>query len=104
MWLRATFVEYTFNLFRQLGEGVSAIPASPCRTLYWNGMSLENSNEDIVQSPCVGVCAVSEATGLCEGCYRTLDEIRDWWNMESTEQRQVIEKLQQRQLELANFD
>jgi len=67
-------------------------------------MSLENSNEDIVQSPCVGVCAVSKATGLCEGCYRTLDEIRDWWNMESTEQRQVIENLQQRQMALANFD
>lgn len=104
MWLRATFVEYTFILSGQLGVGVSAIPASPCRTLYWNGMSLENSNEDIVQSPCVGVCAVSEATGLCEGCYRTLDEIRDWWNMESTEQQKVIENLQQRQMALANFD
>jgi predicted Fe-S protein YdhL (DUF1289 family) len=29
-------------------------------------------------SPCIGVCRIDQATGWCEGCWRTLDEIADW--------------------------
>jgi predicted Fe-S protein YdhL (DUF1289 family) len=31
-----------------------------------------------VPSPCVNVCRMNDATGLCEGCFRTLDEIACW--------------------------
>ena len=31
-----------------------------------------------VPSPCVGVCRMNGATGWCEGCLRTLDEIALW--------------------------
>ncbi|MFN3986686.1 MAG: DUF1289 domain-containing protein [Rhodocyclaceae bacterium] len=31
-----------------------------------------------VTSPCINVCRMNPATGLCEGCLRTLDEIRAW--------------------------
>lgn len=31
-----------------------------------------------VPSPCINVCRMNEATGWCEGCYRTLDEIAFW--------------------------
>ncbi len=31
-----------------------------------------------VPSPCINVCRMSRATGLCEGCWRTLDELRLW--------------------------
>ncbi len=27
-------------------------------------------------SPCIAVCRLDEATGFCEGCFRTIDEIR----------------------------
>ncbi len=33
---------------------------------------------DDVPSPCINVCRMSAATGLCEGCFRTLDEIACW--------------------------
>lgn len=33
---------------------------------------------DMVPSPCVSVCRMDTGSGLCEGCFRTLDEIRDW--------------------------
>jgi len=33
---------------------------------------------DFVPSPCISVCRMDAATGLCEGCYRTLDEIAQW--------------------------
>lgn len=29
-------------------------------------------------SPCIGVCVIDEAKGLCTGCVRTLDEIAAW--------------------------
>jgi predicted Fe-S protein YdhL (DUF1289 family) len=33
---------------------------------------------DDVPSPCVSVCRMNEATRLCAGCFRTLDEIACW--------------------------
>jgi predicted Fe-S protein YdhL (DUF1289 family) len=29
-------------------------------------------------SPCIAVCQYNAAAGWCIGCYRTLDEIREW--------------------------
>ncbi|POR56346.1 hypothetical protein B0G62_101744 [Paraburkholderia eburnea] len=29
-------------------------------------------------SPCINVCRMNEASGLCEGCLRTIDEIASW--------------------------
>jgi uncharacterized protein len=34
--------------------------------------------EASVPSPCISVCRMDAGTGLCEGCFRTLDEIADW--------------------------
>ena len=31
-----------------------------------------------VPSPCISVCQMDTTSGLCKGCYRTLDEIRLW--------------------------
>lgn len=31
-----------------------------------------------VPSPCINVCRMNDATGLCEGCFRTIDEIACW--------------------------
>lgn len=32
-------------------------------------------------SPCVSVCRMSPASGLCEGCLRSLEEIAAWSRM-----------------------
>lgn len=37
-----------------------------------------SATADSVPSPCVSVCRMDTGSGLCEGCFRTLDEIRDW--------------------------
>jgi uncharacterized protein len=34
-----------------------------------------------VRSPCISVCRIDAATGWCEGCQRTLDEIAGWGTM-----------------------
>ena len=39
-------------------------------------------------SPCIGICSMNDA-GLCAGCYRSIDEIREWWDM-GHEQREAV--------------
>ena len=49
-----------------------------------------------VRSPCVKVCEMDEAVGLCKGCCRTQDE-RDWWVAYTDEQqREVLRRCEQR--------
>lgn len=47
-------------------------------------------------SPCISVCRMDAATGLCEGCFRTLDEIAGWSRMSDTEKRVVWDQLVRR--------
>jgi len=46
-----------------------------------------------VPSPCISVCAIDEATGLCAGCLRTLDEIAAWSVLDDAERRDVWERI-----------
>ena len=39
---------------------------------------------------------MNEATGLCRGCYRTLDEIARWGTMSDAEREEVIGNLAER--------
>ncbi len=47
-------------------------------------------------SPCIAVCRLDEATGYCEGCWRTIDEIRDWIIMLPDERHAVLRRLAER--------
>lgn len=57
-----------------------------------------------ITSPCISVCAMNEATGYCHGCYRTIEEIRAWWDMPEQERKLVMEALESRQTEGVSFD
>lgn len=59
--------------------------------------------EDIV-SPCIGVCAMNDATGFCHGCYRSIEEIREWWNMSDEAREQTMGALDQRMADNTSFD
>ena len=49
-----------------------------------------------VRSPCVKVCEMDDAVGLCKGCFRTQDE-RDWWvAYTDVQQREVLRRCEQR--------
>ncbi len=54
------------------------------------------SNQDDPASPCVGVCRMNPQTDLCEGCFRTLDEITQWWDYSSDDKRRVLMQTEQR--------
>lgn len=49
-----------------------------------------------VPSPCVSVCRMSEETGLCEGCWRTLDEIVQWSRADDAAKRAIWAQIEQR--------
>ena len=42
-----------------------------------------------VASPCVSICAMDPGTGLCIGCFRTLDEIAAWVSLDNTQRLAV---------------
>jgi predicted Fe-S protein YdhL (DUF1289 family) len=47
-------------------------------------------------SPCISVCQVDPATGWCIGCYRTIDEIRDWIISPPEERQKILDVLLKR--------
>lgn len=44
-------------------------------------------------SPCTKVCVLDDATGLCQGCGRTRDEIAAWGLMREAERQAIMAKL-----------
>ena len=55
-----------------------------------------------VNSPCIGICSVDDLSGLCVGCFRTMDEISQWWDMNDAERNKVMSQLADRQMENAS--
>jgi uncharacterized protein len=49
-----------------------------------------------VPSPCISVCRMEAASGLCEGCLRTLDEIAAWGSIDDRARRVIWKQLHQR--------
>lgn len=42
-----------------------------------------------IESPCINICRIEKASGLCIGCWRSIREITQWGRM-APEQRQDI--------------
>lgn len=64
---------------------------------------MTNTQPEVI-SPCIGMCAIDDLTGLCQGCFRTLDEIKAWWDLTVSDQKALLTTLEQRQSEMINFD
>ncbi|PLZ02250.1 DUF1289 domain-containing protein [Burkholderia sp. WAC0059] len=41
------------------------------------------------RSPCINVCRMNPATGWCDGCLRTIDEIAGWSSFDEAARRAV---------------
>lgn len=54
------------------------------------------STGDDVQSPCLSICRMEAATGWCEGCLRTLDEIAAWSRLDGAGKRAIWAEIEQR--------
>ncbi len=47
------------------------------------------------RSPCVSVCVLDE-NDICLGCYRSAEEITDWFMASAEEKRAIIRRANQR--------
>ena len=52
-------------------------------------------NKSNIKSPCIQVCTLDEDK-VCMGCYRTQDEIRNWFRMNDKEKEQVLKNSEKR--------
>lgn len=48
-----------------------------------------------IDSPCVNICKL-DGSGVCTGCFRTLDEIARWSRMMELEKTAIIDALDAR--------
>lgn len=51
---------------------------------------------DKLPSPCISICQMDAASGVCLGCYRTRKEIALWRDMSQDDQRNLLEELNDR--------
>lgn len=49
-----------------------------------------------IPTPCIKVCVMNDAAGLCAGCGRTLDEIARWGTMADAERTRIMAALPER--------
>jgi predicted Fe-S protein YdhL (DUF1289 family) len=48
---------------------------------------LARATVENIPSPCVSLCRMDTVSSLCEGCFRTIDEIRDWSCMDDARKK-----------------
>lgn len=52
-------------------------------------------SEEVVKSPCISVCALN-MDNICEGCYRTAQEITLWSGLSNTQKKAVLSECKAR--------
>lgn len=55
---------------------------------------------DAVRSPCIKVCEMDYLTGLCRGCFRTLEQIGKWSSMSDIDKLEVLKEVEYRKRDL----
>lgn len=54
----------------------------------------------MIASPCINICRMDESSGLCEGCYRSIDEIAAWGAADDQEKSLILAAVAQRRQRL----
>ena len=70
--------------------------AAALKMLARTARHVRESDAPGVPSPCQSVCRMESATGWCEGCLRTLDEIAAWSRLDDAARRAVWRELESR--------
>lgn len=52
--------------------------------------------KETVPSPCIAVCTMDSDTGLCKGCFRNIDEVKEWLLYSDDTKRQKWLALEER--------
>ena len=54
------------------------------------------NSDEVIPSPCISVCRMSEDRSHCVGCFRTIPEIRAWAQADSAQRLAIWAALAQR--------
>ncbi|MDP2882503.1 MAG: DUF1289 domain-containing protein [Azonexus sp.] len=52
-------------------------------------------------SPCINICKMDASNGLCQGCFRTLDEITVWSRLDDAGRQHILADVARRRREQA---
>lgn len=53
-------------------------------------------SDEVVPSPCISVCRLTPDNQYCEGCFRTLEELRAWSAADSAQRLAIWGRLAER--------
>ena len=53
-----------------------------------------NTRVERVKSPCIGTCLLDPSIGGCIGCYRTVEEIKNWSKMTYDEKLTTLRRIE----------
>lgn len=59
--------------------------------------TIQKKVDKTVESPCTNVCKYDTKEEFCIGCYRTKQELQDWWIMTREQKLETLKKLEERQ-------
>lgn len=62
-------------------------------------MTVDVQEEAAVASPCINVCRMDDVSGLCQGCFRTLEEIAGWSRAAAHERLAILAAVDRRRAE-----
>jgi predicted Fe-S protein YdhL (DUF1289 family) len=54
-------------------------------------------NREPIKSPCVKVCFVDPKSGVCVGCFRTMEELGRWTRYTDAEREAIMAALPERE-------
>ena len=83
------------RLIFTVGNPIPNLDAYTKQLLKVSGVSMEIPTP---ASPCVSICAL-DAEGTCLGCFRTGDEITDWFIADDARKREILRNAEVRQNE-----
>lgn len=77
-------------------DGTAPLPSpATLRRLAAHAVRVQTQASDI-PSPCINVCRIDPVQSLCNGCYRTLDEIAIWGLSDNDTKRQIWARVAER--------
>lgn len=74
-----------------MSDATESIAARAC--LMSDAGYFDVNSDEVVPSPCISVCRMTEDRSRCEGCFRTIDEIRAWSGADSAQRRAIWGRL-----------
>lgn len=62
---------------------------------------MSEENFMAVASPCINVCQMDTRSGLCQGCFRSIDEIAAWAGATDVQRLAVLAAVEKRRSDAA---